>query len=67
MPQQKTKDRSIDGQIEHPGGDPFEGGAGNLAQQAAAYANVARQARRDCEQGAEAERALEARRNRSGQ
>ncbi len=67
MTLQKTQERTANQQIENPGGDPFEGGAGNLAQQATAFANVARQARQDCERGADAERALEARRNRSGQ
>ena len=39
----------------------------SLLQQAAAWGGVARQAREDCEKGAEAEQELLRRRNRSGQ
>lgn len=50
-----------------PDGDPFDENAGDLRQQAASYANIARQARDDCQRGADAEKELERRRNRSGQ
>ena len=49
------------------GSDPFESPGGNLPQQAAAYAEIARQARNDCGQGVDAASDLQRRRNRSGQ
>lgn len=52
---------------EETGGDPFEGQGPNLAQQAAAYAEIARTAREECGQGVDAENELQRRRNRSGQ
>jgi hypothetical protein len=67
MTRQKTKEHVREQRTEHSGDDPFGDGPGNLQQQAAAYANIAHEARRDCEKGPDAERALAARRNRSGQ
>jgi len=48
-------------------GDPSTGGPSPLLQQVAEYGHVARQARADCQRGAEAEQELAKRRNRSGQ
>jgi hypothetical protein len=48
-------------------GDPSTGGPSPLLQQAAGYADVARQARANCQRGADAEQELGRRRNRSGQ
>ena len=48
-----------------PGDDPSS--AGSLLQQAQGFAQVAREALRDCERGADAEKELHNRRNQSGQ
>jgi hypothetical protein len=48
-----------------PAGD--DGSAGTLLQQAQGFAQVAREALRDCERGVDAERELQNRRNQSGQ
>jgi hypothetical protein len=66
MTQQQTRQHHRTQPIEVSGPDPFEGGGG-LQEQAAAFAQVAREARRECDQGADAESTLHARRNRSGQ
>jgi len=50
-----------------PGGDSPADGPSPLLQQAAAYANVAREALQDCQRDGEAEQELIRRRNRSGQ
>jgi hypothetical protein len=50
-----------------PGGDPHDDGPSPLLAQAQGYAQVARQAYDECERGADAERELDRRRNRSGQ
>ena len=67
MSQEKTLQRpNKQDEIEAAGALP-EGGPSPLAQQAAAYAQVAREALDDCERGADAHRELERRRNKSGQ
>jgi hypothetical protein len=47
--------------------NPFAEEPGNERELAAAYGNVARACRRDCERGDDAVRALHARRNNSGE
>ena len=67
MTQQRTRTITTDHEPGQPDGDPFADGGGDLRQQAAAYANIAREARDDCQRGADAEQELHRRRNRSGQ
>ena len=50
-----------------PADDPFATPQGTLHQQAAAVADVARQVRKICNHGEDAERELQRRRNTSGQ
>lgn len=66
---QRTRTHASQNSTSPAADDPLESGAGpgNLQQQAAAFAQIAREAREACQQGADAERTLEARRNRSGQ
>ncbi|MCO6456009.1 MAG: hypothetical protein J5I93_11985 [Pirellulaceae bacterium] len=52
---------------EASGGDPLQPQPGNLREQAAAFARIAREAHADCERGADAEQQLQRRRNQSGQ
>lgn len=52
---------------ENSGGDPLPGQGGQLREQAAAFARIAREALEDCDRGADAEQQLVRRRNRSGQ
>ncbi len=67
MMNQQTRTVTRERELGGPGADPFEENAGDLRQQAAAYANIAREARDDCQRGADAEQELQRRRNRSGQ
>jgi hypothetical protein len=67
MTQQRTRTLTQEHAVGGPGTDPFEENTGDLRQQAAAYANIAREAHDDCQRGADAEQELARRRNRSGQ
>lgn len=67
MTRQRTRTTTTDHDLGQPDRDPFTDGGDDLRQQAAAYANIARQARDDCQRGADAEQELHRRRNRSGQ
>ena len=67
MTLQQTRQAVHTQPVEAGGGDPFAGGGNTLQQQAAQYANLARQALQDCKGSLEAEEALLRRRNRSAQ
>lgn len=66
MTEQKTRDMTRHQEPAAPDGDPFVEGAGDLRQQAATYADIARAAHADCQQ-LDAEHELQRRRNQSGQ
>lgn len=67
MTQQKTSEITRDRENAIPDGDPFEQNDGDLREQAAAYASIAREAREDCETDVDPEKQLHRRRNVSGQ
>jgi hypothetical protein len=67
MTMQSTKDKLHQRREEVPAADDGSGGGGGLLEQATAFANVSREAHRDCEKGKAAEKALTSRRNRPGQ
>ncbi len=55
MSQQRTRTKTQNDEAGGPDTDPFAASGGDLRQQAAAYANIAREARDDCQRGAAAE------------
>lgn len=60
--------RQITDMSTHPGAETSASpGGSNLAEQARKYAEVARRARDQCQQGVAAEQELQNRRNRSGE
>ena len=67
MSQEKTLPRKRQREEEAAAAPAPESGGNSLANQAAAYAQVAREALENCERGIDAERELHRRRNRSGQ
>lgn len=67
MSNEETRTRRNKRQVEPTGEAPQTGGPSPLAEQARAWATVAREAHAECAKGDEAEKELRQRRNTSGQ
>ncbi len=67
MSSTRTRQDNVDAEASMQAENPFGGESSDTAARAAAFGQIARQARADCERGEDAVRALRERRNRSGQ